>query len=303
MSHALIAVTILSFLFAGGSRSCRTKPGTAAQGNKSPRSQTKDEEASDNLKVLAEGFHSAITNPFIAVIRDQQTYEQLAKLEPSLPKLDAGFFKSHIAIAAFLGEKNTGGYAVRVEQNERREFLISQIRPGKGQMVPQVITSPFKIVSVESSKAAPVAIQFDDPWAQTARDYTITKGTFTVSGGFAGRSEQFELNGGVGLMKQGPLVSFRFILRKKGESDMTILADFASGTMESDAIKIGVLSAGDLIPPPTNGLGASGNLTNHEQNLSLTFVSLPTMIADGFGGGGMIEAIRVVSTTSNALAR
>src|SRR5437667_9826276 len=43
----------------------------------------------DEIKVLAEGFHSSINDAFIAVVRDGETYAALEKLAGSLPKLDA----------------------------------------------------------------------------------------------------------------------------------------------------------------------------------------------------------------------
>jgi len=36
--------------------------------------QNEQKQTSAELNVLADGFHSSITNPFVAVIRDQETY-------------------------------------------------------------------------------------------------------------------------------------------------------------------------------------------------------------------------------------
>src|SRR5256885_9485503 len=70
-----------------------------------------------DIKVLAEGFHSKITKPFVAVVRDAETYAALTRLDENLPKLDADFFKESVAVAAFLGERNTGGYSVEIRAN------------------------------------------------------------------------------------------------------------------------------------------------------------------------------------------
>ena len=43
--------------------------------------------SSGELKILAEGSQSSITDPFVAVIRDDATYAKLRKMEPNLPKL------------------------------------------------------------------------------------------------------------------------------------------------------------------------------------------------------------------------
>jgi hypothetical protein len=307
VTHLLAVSTIFSLLFSGGAGGCRTNHGAKSQSNKSQTSQNEKENQPDQkarpsaseFKVVAAGFHSSVGKPFIAIIRDGATFSELAKLEPTLRNLETDF-KTNILIAAFLGERNTGGYGVEISRSQTGEIQIREKKPGKDAMVPQMITSPFKVGSIQSSTAVPVRIEFDAAWSAGMDNYTVTKGTFTVSGGFAGRSEQFELVGGVRLMQQKQLVSFGFILRKKAESDKVVLEDFATGTIESGAVKVAVLSAGDLIPPPTNGLGASGSLTNRRQNLSLTFISLPTMIADGYGGGGMIEAVKVIPTAENA---
>ena len=308
VTHFLTIATILSLLFGGGAGGCRTSQTAKSQDNKSQASPKqgdspvdKQNPSANELKIVAEGFHSSITKPFIAVIRDASTYSELAKLEPNLPKLDSDF-KNNILVAAFCGERNTGGYSVEISRNQTGEIHVQEAKPGKDMMVAQMITSPFKVVSIAASPAMPVPIRLDSAWTDSLSYYTISKGTFTVSGGFAGRREEFELSGGVAMMRHKRLVSFRFTLRSKEKGEKVLLEDFATGTIESDAIKIAALSDGDLIPPPTNGLEANGRLTNHEQNLSLTFISLPTMIADGFGGGGMIEAVRVAPTATNSRA-
>src|SRR2546425_5278524 len=115
ITHSLAIATVLSLLFGGSAGGCHTK----SQTNKSSNSQkekepaVQDENAGTDLKVVAEGFHSSIETPFIAVIRDEATLSELAKRDRTLPKLDADF-KTNILIAAFLGERNTGGYSVDV---------------------------------------------------------------------------------------------------------------------------------------------------------------------------------------------
>ncbi len=307
MTYSVLIVTIFSLLLSGGAGGCRTNQAKSPNHNRPDSKQDKeqpviDEKAAHDLKVVADGFHSAIETPFIAVIRDAATYAELAKLDHSLPKLDTDF-KNNILIAAFLGERNTGGYSVEISRTKDGEIQIDEKKPGKDVMVPQMITSPFKVVSLAASPAAAVRIDFDSAWAPSLSTYQITKGTFAFSGGFAGRREEFELAGGIGLMKLGRLISIRLALRRKGESEKAVLADFATGTIESGAIKIAILSVGDLIPPPTNGLGVTGQLDKHGQNLSLALMSLPTMIADGYNGGGTIEAVRVVPTAMNLPAR
>src|SRR2546430_13516357 len=105
-----IALLMLStFALSSGPSGCHAKQ-NAALPTQTPNTQT----TTKTLKVLAEGFHSSVTHPFIAVIRDALTYAELMKLDNTLPKLDAEFFKSNAVIAAYLGTRNTGGYSVDI---------------------------------------------------------------------------------------------------------------------------------------------------------------------------------------------
>jgi hypothetical protein len=127
-----------------------------------PRAQTYQP---GGIKVLAEGFHSKITKPFVAVVRDTETYAALRKLDGNLPKLDADFFEENVVVAAFLGERHTGGYSVEITPNAI-EINVLEKKPGKGVMVPQMITSPFKIVSLHGATNAAVRLNLfvDETW-------------------------------------------------------------------------------------------------------------------------------------------
>src|SRR6266850_1670741 len=102
----------------------------------------KDKPSSGQMKVLAEGFHSPVTHPFVAVVREPRTYQELRKLDGSLPKLDKDFFETSTVVAAFLGERNTGGYAIEFTHEVSGEIHIAEKKPGQGMMVTQMITSP-----------------------------------------------------------------------------------------------------------------------------------------------------------------
>src|SRR5438270_4765585 len=152
MLNTIVLLMLSTFVLSSGASGCHAKQNAALP------TQTPNTEASTKaLKVLGEGFHSAITHPFIAVIRDALTYAELMKLDNALPKLDAEFFKSNAVIAAYLGTRNTGGYSVEIKWGAgssiglapAKPFIyIAEKAPAKGVMVPQMITSPFKIVSL-----------------------------------------------------------------------------------------------------------------------------------------------------------
>src|SRR5712692_7071017 len=103
-SKIVVLATLLSFLFSGGGASgCRAMQNPARQADQNDTRLPKktDGAASVELRVLAEGFHSSIIHPFVAVVRDAQTYAALVKLDGNLPKLDADFFKTNTVIAAY----------------------------------------------------------------------------------------------------------------------------------------------------------------------------------------------------------
>ena len=68
-----------------------------------------DTTTTSDIRVLAEGSHSEVTSPFLAVVRDEQVYARLRKLVTGLPELQEDFFKRQAVIAAFMGERNTAG--------------------------------------------------------------------------------------------------------------------------------------------------------------------------------------------------
>lgn len=257
------------------------------------------------VKVLAEGGHSAMTHPFVAVLRDSATYAELAKLDRNLPSLEPEFFKSNIVVAAFLGERNTGGYSVEIKhevaayvenQLDQKGYLrIIERSPAKGVMVPEMITSPFKVVSLEVNPTTNLLLALDNAWLQTMRPYRVTAGTFTVSGGLAGTSDQFGLGGHLQIMRERNLATFAFfVVGLRPQKTALSLADFATGVVSADGqVTINMMSADSFVRQPNGGLKATGNISVAGAKIALSFNSLPSMIADGYSGAGTIEAVVV----------
>jgi hypothetical protein len=292
--YKMIALVFTAFLLgSGGAMGWATK-----QNDTPPVEGRGGDNPSGDLKVLAEGFHSSITTPFVAVVRDPETYATLKKRENSLPKLDEGFFKESIVVAAFLGERNTGGYSVEITLEGKAGIRVREKAPGKGVMVPQMITYPFKMVAVEISGASPIVVALGDSWNGQTQPYSLKSGTFGMSGGIAGRVEQFGLEGKVSVIRVGRLATFSFLLKNTGETNEHLLIDCATGIVERDgAITIHKLSAMSLVNLPNSGLRAEGSFSHHDNTMILEFYSLPSMIADGYGGGGRIEAMAIVSAS------
>ena len=191
MLKAITVLALSSFVFGLGS-----VPACSDQQNKNDKTVVENQNNSSvELKTLAEGSQSSITDPFVAVIRDDATYAKLRKMESSLPKLEADFWRLNVVVAAFLGTRNTGGYSVEISRVENGKIRIAEKAPSKGAMTTQVITSPFKIVSFKPEGSTAVELSAGELFQERAQLYRISSGSFNFSGGFTGNSESFQLSG------------------------------------------------------------------------------------------------------------
>jgi hypothetical protein len=285
-----IALLSISSFMLSGAVECRAQQPTNSKTEKPAPAMEKEQPKRGELKVLAEGFHSAITNPFIAVVRDSDTYAKLTKLDGNLPKLGGEFFETNTVIAAFLGERNTGGYSVAITFEVSGLIHVSEKKPGKGVMVPEMITSPFKIAAIEGSSST-VPLSFDDIWRHRTQAYRVTHGTFTSSGGFAAASKTFELEGQVLAMREGKLATLVFDLSSSGLAEMRSLTDSATTVVANDErVAVGRMGSWSLVPPPNGGLQASGMFSDQGKKLVLQFSSRVSSIFDGYSAQGSIEA-------------
>ena len=251
-------------------------------------------QAPGELKVLAEGFHSPVMNSFVAVARDSETYAILLKWDSNLPHLDEGFFKTNVIVAVFLGQRNTGGYKIQITREASGDIRIAEQAPGKGLMVPQMITSPFQVVSVPI--AEPLLLSLDSPWRAKLRAYQVTNGTFTMSGGFAGIREQFGFKGELRILREGDLVTFALGLLSSGLPKQRSLIGFVTGVIDREGhMTIAKMGADSFVNSPNGGLKATGQFAG-KNKLSLLFSPGPSMILDGYAGDGNLEAELVSSS-------
>ena len=254
------------------------------------RTAQNEEGKQSELKVLAEGFQSAIKSPFVALVRDADTYAALMKLDGNLPKLDDEFFKTKVVVAAFLGERNTGGYSIEISR-DAAGIRVMEKKPGKEMMVTQMITSPFKIVAVEGMSNKPGWLTLDDAWQSRMSPFHVNSARFGMSGGIAGMREEFSLGGTIGVLRAGSLATFQFRLIAPAAKKRRALIEHATGVVGSDNnIKVGRMSADSFIDPPNTGLQADGMFSDGGKRLSLNLWSRPSMITDGYSGQGSIEA-------------
>ena len=287
---ALITLSVLA-VGAGGASGCRAQspapPGEKPSENR-PASQDNDRRAIE-IKGLAEGFHSRVNDPFLAVVRDADTYAELGEWAGDLPSLGSDFFKSNAVVAAFLGQRNTGGYSVQITRGGNGEVRIDEKKPGKGVMVTQMITAPFKVVSVSLDSVSPVLLSLDSPWRQKLQTYRVTRGTFTMSGGFAGSTERFALEGEMRLMREANFVTVAFQMLSSGLEKRRSLVGVETGTVgPKGEVTMRRMSADSLVNSPSSGLKATGSFV--DRRLLLTFASLPSYVADGYSGMGTVEA-------------
>ena len=300
--QSIIIATIFSLLLSGGAGGCRASKNSSPQNQPRKTNEQKtipienENETSGTLKVIAQGFHSSITDPFVAVVRDEATYAELAKLDPNLPKFNIDL-KTNIVIAAFLGQRNTGGFSVEVVQGAKGEIRISEKAPGKDVMVPQMITAPFKIVSIPIGGTAPVSISAGETFRPTAQLYRIDKGSFTISGGFAGRSETYSLAGKLQVTRLGNLVTVGFAVVSTGTSRERSLRDMATGVMTDNSLAISRMSRGSLVDAPAGDLRVSGRF-GETNKLVLDFDTGAITVPDGYQGKGTIEAEMVAASAN-----
>jgi hypothetical protein len=292
MLRIVAALTLSSLLFSGGGTSgCRRKQSAAPPSETPGRENTMGE-----LKVLAEGFHSSIVNSFIAVVRDAETYDALLKLDSNLPKVDPEFFKTNTIIAAFLGQRNTGGYSVTVSRDAGGRIQINEKVPGKDVMVPQMITSPFKLVSIQSS-GAPASLSLGRAFQQRVQTYKVTSASFKISGGLTGRGDEFRLEGEIQTMREADLVTISFALKSAGASRERSLNDYATGLVRNNRLNVNKLSDGGLVDPPSGGLRAKGEFLP-DNKLVLKFSGIQIMVPESYTGEGSLEA-KMVSASAN----
>lgn len=269
--------------------------------NPAPRSSPANDTAqpeSGEIKVLAEGSNSNIHESFVAVVRDAETYAALRKLDGMLPDLKADFFQANAVVAAFLGERRTGGFGVEIARNANT-ISVSERKPGKNMMVPQMITAPFKMVSVPGGARGPLSLTVDQAWQQRLFPFTISSGQFKMSGGIAGITREYKLAGELRTMVEGDsLLTVVFAINGSDPARKRSLMDAATGLVTKDGqVKIDKMSAGSLIDTPHGGLKVTGQLSNSDSKLVLSLMSM-SMIPDGFGGIG-----ELVATMSSAAPR
>ncbi|HZH33144.1 MAG TPA: protease complex subunit PrcB family protein [Pyrinomonadaceae bacterium] len=254
---------------------------------------------SGEIRELAAGSYSSVRAPFVGVARDAATYAELRQLHDQLPELGADFFKTNVVVAAFLGQRSSGGYGVRITRGDAGRasgggvlLRVSEKSPAKGGFSTMALTYAFQIVSVPIDEEMPLALELDAAWREAGRPYKVGAGEFTRMGGFAGRRERSTLAGDIRIMRHEQLATLFFTLLGTGGAEGSYeLRDVATGTLTPEgALTLARLDPGSFVPPPRHPLKARGQFSDHEGKLSLMFEVMETKVNDGFGGRGKLEA-------------
>ncbi|HEY0099254.1 MAG TPA: protease complex subunit PrcB family protein [Pyrinomonadaceae bacterium] len=258
-----------------------------------------EKNVSSEVRELAAGGYGSVRAPFVFVARDAETYASLRALNDKLPELGTDFFKSNAVVAAFLGQRRSGGYGVRIERAAGGLVRISEQTPPKDAMLTMALTAPFRIVSVGVREESPLALELDAAWQLAARPYKVSAGEFTRMGGFAGRPERSSLKGDIRIMRHAQLATLFFALQGTGaENSAHALQDTASGSVTPEGgLVLARLDPGSFVPPPRYPLRVRGNFSDNEGTLSLTFEITQAKVNDGYGGQGKLEATATAPPT------
>ncbi len=295
----IFILAILSFSFSVSCASAQTnkkenvnktnEPQNARQGKiRERKSPEVDDGAS--LKTLAEGSHASVATPFVFVARTPDAFALLQKLVENLSseKID---FKRTAVVAAFAGEKNTGGYSVDIAQNAGK-ISVKVVAPPKDAMVTQVITSPYKVALVKVEQENSLNLDLTSNFSSQLKNYRLTSGEFEFSGGITGMQKKFAPQGTIGVLSYGEYVTMIFNLTGKAGENKRRLFETVSGVLQGEKINLGRIEAGDFIDRPHPFLLANGTFSGDK--LSLLFVpgKRDYVVNDGFSGGGKLEAVK-----------
>lgn len=243
----------------------------------------------EDYKIIAEGAQAKAEEPFLFIARDAKTYAQLQTLVENLPDASTIDFTKESVVAAFAGTKPTAGWEVLIRKVSDK-VLIDLNEPRKDMITAQMLTAPYKIAVVPVEEEKALSLEATPTWTNKMASYRVSKGSFIYSGGFAFRERTFGVEGGIGVLTHGDLVTLIFSLTAKGDKKM-MLAETASGSLKDGKLELSRLDAGSFSENPKPPVNVSGTIS--DAKLSLRFEPNPNNVSDGFEARGTIEALKV----------
>ncbi len=261
------------------------------ESNPAPPPAPVEKPGSSDFKILLEGAYSKVETPFVFVARDAETYALIrGMVNEGLPASSTVDFSRAAVVAAFAGEKNTGGWSVAIRQSANKT-IVDVRAPGKGAMVTQALTTPFQVAVVPIAAELALSLELPAAWNDKWKMYRVSNGDFEYSGGIRGITKKFKAEGTIGVLSYKDYITYNFNLAGKGSSKALKLSDTVSGIINAGNVEIARLDAGTFAEIPRSALKVSGT-TTVANKLSLVFEPLPPTIADSFSVTGKIEAAK-----------
>jgi hypothetical protein len=258
--------------------------------------QTRSEKTNKDIRQIVESQRSTIAESFIIVARDVETYALLQQQVGNLPEQSAEFFGSQAVVAVFLGQRPTSGFAIDITAEPDGHIRVRERRPPPNAMVKMVLTAPLKVVAIPVSSNEGLSFSLDETWKDKLRDYRLTTGEVTVTGGFAGTIKKLTLQGTIKVMQAGSWATFIFDLESSSGKTIRTLLDIASGKVDSSGnVVLKRVDSFALTGAIQSPFRAAGEFTNneHDLNLHLETIGAP-QISDNFTAQGSLTATAAV---------
>ncbi len=293
---AIVVISVFS-AFVSGQRSITLEELRNMKKENSPKPAPTPEPAEPSptegtkTTFIADGSFSKVEKPFVFVARDRETYLMLGSLIGDFNADKEIDYDKYAVVAAFSGAKDTGGYSVSITMRDGI-CEIEDVAPVHGAIVTEAITYPFSMVLVPVEEQDPLELATDDTWKQSMDLYDVSSGEFEFSGGFIGMTKKFGISGTVGVLRNGPHVSFFFELYEEGEDPVRKLLETGSGLLDEKMPEIRRLEAGDLIDRPHPPLKVDAKFTGNRIEMEFIPGTRDYVVNDGFEGKGKLTAVK-----------
>jgi len=132
--------------------SCNSTKKTVEESNNNS-SEVKKTSTMNLYEVLTQSAYQGKEEKSYEVIKDKTSLQNLYALvnDTEVPKVD--FSKSRI-VALFLGQRNSGGYEIKVKHVEEKagKIVVTVEETKPEEMATMAITNPYTIVKINSTK-------------------------------------------------------------------------------------------------------------------------------------------------------
>lgn len=106
-------------------------------------------------EVLSQSAYQGRDEKSFEVIGDKASLVKLYETihDTEVPKID---FKKQRVVALFLGQRNSGGYEIKIKNVEEKDnkiyVTVEEVGPKPGDMATMAITNPFVVAKINSTK-------------------------------------------------------------------------------------------------------------------------------------------------------